>query len=99
MLWTEQRSKFDAHRASYPFRSHIRGVMVIWRRSSGKRVYNDLAKDPAVLQDLGPICRALRTSGLFIDNKAQLTEVFLANLLTNLRNHYEVQSPSYFIPH
>lgn len=64
--------------------------MVTWRRLSGKRVYIDLAKDPAVLQDLAPICRALRTSALCIDNKAQLTEVALANLLTHLRNHYEV---------
>eukprot|EP01031_Cornospumella_fuschlensis_P037213 gene37213-45169_t len=63
--------------------------MSIWRRSSGRRVYIDLAKDPAVLMDLTPLCKALKTSGLFIDNKAQLTEVVLANVITSLRNHYE----------
>lgn len=50
---------------------------------------SDAAKDVSLHQDLSAICRALRTSSLFIDGKAQLSEQFLATILSGLRSHYE----------
>jgi hypothetical protein len=58
-------------------------------RGNGKRCAEFACTDYYVLQSLGVIARAIKLSNAFVDNKALLTETILANIVANLRKHYE----------
>ncbi len=66
--------------------------MVQIKRDSGHKVYENNENNSFLLHSLTGICRDIKSSNhLFINNKAAIDELLLANLIRDLRHHYNVR--------
>lgn len=68
--------------------------MVSMKHGTGRRCAEVHRNDDFQVQALSSVCRALKQSSHLIDNKHNLTETLLSQLIFNLRKHYEVSTSS-----
>lgn len=70
--------------------------MVQIKKNSGKGLLSPDSINQLTLHSFGPICKALKSSALLIDNKQVLNENFLASITSKLFNHYQVRITASF---